>query len=86
MPDHPTTHEPADAEVPEEKAPRSIGDRIVSELKARPMAWATAAILLAVAPFILKMIFPDATAGVLVAGTIAFAAYAAACTVPGRFL
>ena len=86
MPDHPTTHETADAEVPEEKPPRSIGDRIVSELKVRPVAWVTAAILLVLAPVILKMIFPDATAGMLVAGTIAFAAYGAACTVPGRFL
>jgi len=86
MPDHPMTHETAAAEVPEDKAARSIGGRIVSELKARPVAWATAAILLTLAPVILKMIFPDATAGLLVAGTIAFAAYAAACTVPGRFL
>ena len=86
MPDHPMTHETAAAEVPEDKAARSIGGRIVSELKVRPVAWVTAAILLVLAPVILKMIFPDATAGMLVAGTIAFAAYAAACTVPGRFL
>ncbi|MEM9177834.1 MAG: hypothetical protein AAGC67_21720 [Myxococcota bacterium] len=64
----------------------SIPSRVVAELKARPVAWATLAALLVLAPVLLKMIFPDATPGVLVAGTIAFTAYAAACTVPGRFL
>ena len=51
-----------------------------------PTSRITCATLLVVAPVILKMIFPDATPGVLVAGTLAFTAYAAACTVPGRFL
>lgn len=64
----------------------SLGERVVRELKSRPLAWLTAGVLLAIAPILLKMIFPDATPGVLIAGTIAFAAYAAACTVPGRFL
>ncbi|MBB84928.1 MAG: hypothetical protein CL931_14055 [Deltaproteobacteria bacterium] len=63
-----------------------LGARILAELKARPAAWITCATLLVVAPVILKMIFPDATPGVLIAGTLAFTAYAAACTVPGRFL
>lgn len=64
----------------------SIGARLVAEMKSRPVAWITFAALLVLAPIILKMIFPEATPGVLVAGTIAFTAYAAACTVPGRFL
>ena len=64
----------------------SLGARLIAELRARPVAWITFAAILVIAPIILKMIFPDATPGVLVAGTIAFTAYAAACTVPGRFL
>ena len=64
----------------------SLGARIVAEMKSRPVAWITFAALLVLAPIILKMIFPEATPGVLIAGTIAFTAYAAACTVPGRFL
>ena len=64
----------------------SLGARLVAEIKSRPVAWITFAALLVVAPIILKMIFPEATPGVLIAGTIAFTAYAAACTVPGRFL
>jgi hypothetical protein len=73
------------AEAGGEERP-SIGARIVAEVKSRPVAWITFAALLVIAPVILKMIFPEATPGVLVAGTIAFTAYAAACTVPGRFL
>lgn len=73
------------AEAGAEERP-SIGARIVAEVKSRPVAWITFAALLVLAPMILKMIFPEATPGVLVAGTIAFTAYAAACTVPGRFL
>ena len=64
----------------------SLGARLVAEIKSRPVAWITFAVILVLAPIILKMIFPDATPGVLVAGTVAFTAYAAACTVPGRFL
>ncbi len=64
----------------------SIGARVVAEMKSRPVAWITFGALLVVSPILLKMIFPEATTGVLIAGTIAFTAYAAACTVPGRFL
>ena len=64
----------------------SLVARLVAEMKSRPVAWITFAALLVLAPIILKMIFPEATPGVLIAGTIAFTAYAAACTVPGRFL
>ena len=70
----------------DDRARPSVGERILAELKSRPVAWITFAALLVLAPILLKMIFPDATPGVLVAGTIAFTAYAAACTVPGRFL
>lgn len=84
MNDDETTRE-AEAEGGSEERP-SIGARIVAEVKSRPVAWITFGALLVLAPIILKMIFPEATPGVLVAGTIAFTAYAAACTVPGRFL
>ena len=65
MSEHETTHDSEAAESGDATASRSLGDRILVELKARPVAWATAAVLLALAPILLKMIFPDATPGVL---------------------
>ena len=86
MKDEETTREgEAEADGGAQERP-SLGARIVAEMKSRPVAWITFGALLVLAPVILKMIFPEASAGVLVVGTIAFTAYAAACTVPGRFL
>ncbi len=84
MNDDDTTRRAEAEEGSEER--RTLGARIVAEIKSRPVAWITFAALLVLSPILLKMIFPEATTGVLVAGTIAFTAYAAACTVPGRFL
>ena len=86
MAEDPTIEKASQDEAATDEVAPTLGQRIVRELKSRPVAWITAAALLVLSPIILKMIFPDATPGVLVAGTIAFTAYAAACTVPGRFL
>lgn len=78
--------EPSPQESAPGPDPQPLAARVVGEIKARPVAYVTLLALLIIAPILLKMIFPDATPGVLAAGTIAFTAYAAACTVPGRFL
>jgi len=60
--------------------------RLISELRARPLAYLLLAAFLVMGPLAAWFLFPEAPAGARVIGGLALGGYAALCTVPQKFL
>jgi hypothetical protein len=77
------THTPRVVEL----APaRSLGARVGRELRRHRTAYAVLAAFVVASPFVVPMIFPEASPWMGLAGGIALGIWAAACAVPDKFL
>ena len=69
----------------ENEQKRSVWQRIRSEVRARPIAYAVLVVFMLAGPVVTSVVFPDAPLAVGLIGGMAFGAWAAFCAVPGEF-
>lgn len=69
-----------------ETRPRSLGQRIVREVRDHPFAYGVMAAFIVIGPVLASLIFPEAPLGVAIAGGLAFGVWGALCAVPGKFV
>ncbi|MBW2414430.1 MAG: hypothetical protein JRG76_07950 [Deltaproteobacteria bacterium] len=72
--------------TPETPVKRTLVQKIVVEVRSRPMGYGVMAAFVVAGPVATSWLFPEAPAGVGIIGGVAFGAYAALCAVPGKFI
>ena len=67
-------------------APRSLREKVVDEVRERPIAWVVFALMVAAGPVAVSYLFPQAPTGVAIVGGAIFGGYCALNAVPQKFL